>query len=345
MTDPLRRWLFLVVFLACTPALSETITQPSRWIGQVDARTGRFGWPGSGLELGFFGTRLDIVLTDTGRNSLIVEHGGKVRRIDLAKGEKTYSLARDFENRAHRIKLLRRTEGLFGATGFIKATTDGRFFQVDAPDRQLLVIGDSISAGYGIEGRDRNCRFSADSQNHYLTFAAVAARRFAADVTTLAISGRGLSRNYDGSTHKIMPELIDRLVSDRKPVRNWPRDTVSVIVVHLGTNDFGGGYRPVGFVAKYAAFLNELRTNSPKAVIYAAIGPMLDRAGFKAASRAIESAVTTRRAAGDTSLRFLVFPPGQQSYGCDWHPNAKTHRQMADLLAAAIERDLKWTAR
>ena len=331
-------------------ATAETVGAPSRWIGRTDPASGRFAWPGSGLELAFKGTRLEVVLDDPGDNSLVVEGAGEPRRLDLSKGRRSYLLAEGLEDRAHRVRLFRRTEGFFGATTFVEAATDGAFLPVAAPERQILVIGDSISAGYGIEGKSRDCRFSAATENQYLTYAAVAARGFGAEVTTLAVSGRGLVVNHDGTAKGTLPDLMARAIpteaASAAAVGKEKRaeDDPSLIIVHLGTNDFGGGKRPPGFDRDYAALLERLRQTHPSAFLYAAFGPMLAAADFEAADKAIAAAVAARRQAGDTAVRYLRFAPGKGGLGCDWHPNAKAHRRMAEQLSAAIAEDLGWDA-
>lgn len=336
----------MLLTLVPMAAKAETTAVPSRWIGRNDPQSGRFGWPGSGVELVFTGTRLVAVLEDGGRNSLVVEVDGSARRIDLSEGRHSYPLAEGLAAGRHEVRLLRRTEGLFGATTFISATTDGRFLPGRAPGRRILVIGDSISAGYGIEGENKDCSFSADTENHYLTYAARLARRFDAELVTLAASGRGLSRNHDGSTEGTMPDLMDRRVPSlrRTVTSKLPEDRkVVLVIVHLGTNDFGGGRRPSEFEADYTALLNRLRDRHPSAVLYAAIGPMLAMPDLKAALQAIDASVERRRREGDTALRRLQLTAGAANLGCDWHPNAKAHRQMAEQLSEAIAEDLGWT--
>jgi len=329
---------------ALAPARAEVVHQPARWIGRVDVATGSFGWPGSGLEIAFEGTRLSIAFADSGENSLVVESAGGARRLDLAAGQHEYVVVEGLATGIHRLRFIRRTEGLFGPTRFMEARTDGKFVDSAPPQRRILVLGDSISAGYGIEGADRHCKFSADTENHFLTYAAVAARGFGAETMTLAASGHGLLRSRDGNV-PALPALLDRAVPTRESPVPLPREAaVQAVVLHLGTNDFAAGRRPKDFEESYAALLQRLRQDHPDAFIYAAIGPMLSGNDLQAAEAAIAAAVERRRQGGEVALRFLRFPPVKGGLGCDWHPNVKAHGRMAEILTAAIVEDLGWGA-
>jgi lysophospholipase L1-like esterase len=334
----------LLLMQCVVPTRAEVAQRPARWIARVDVASGSFGWPGSGLEFVFEGTRLSVALVDGGKNSLVVEGPAGTRRLDLVAGHHDYVVAQGLSPGTHRLRLTRRTEGLFGPTRFVEARTDGQFLNSAPPQRRVLVLGDSISAGYGIEGANRHCGFSADTENQFLTFGAVTARDFGAESMTLAASGHGLLRSLDGDV-PALPALLDRAVPTQESPVPLPRErAVQAVVLHLGTNDFAGGRRPEEFEESYAALLQRLRQDHPDAFIYAAIGPMLGGSDMKAAETAIAAAVGRRRRAGETALRFLRFPPVKKGLGCDWHPNVKAHRRMAEILTAAIAEDLGWGA-
>lgn len=332
--------------ITASSAQAETVSAPSRWIGRVDLPFGRFSWPGSGFEIAFTGTRLEATLSDSGKNSLIVETDGVPRRVDLTMGVQTVVLADKLKPGPHSVKVFKKTEGNVGVLRFVGATADGAVTPVTPPTRQLLVIGDSISTGYGIEGADQSCRGSTDNENQYLTFGAVAGRRFGADVTTLAVTGRGLSRNYDGSSKDTIPKVMDRAISTEAMTagRAVAPEHYDAIVINLGTADYDGGNRPSDFVKEYQALLVKLRNAYPDAYIYASIGPLLPEDARRAAASDIDAALTARKAAGDNKLSFIYFDAIPNGFGCDWHPNAKAQAAMADQLSIYLQRDLKWLA-
>jgi len=339
--------LFLVWFPSAAFAeqgLAERFRLVGRFV-QPSPSAAVFAWPGSAIEIGFTGTRLDVSFRDTGRNSMVVELDGKPSRLDLKEGKHDYRVVEGAPQGRHLLRLIRRTEPMFGPTVFMGAVTDGTFEKPADKERSLFVIGDSISAGYGVEGKTTSCKFSADTENQYLTFGALVARAFDADVITAAVSGKGLVRNFGGGAKNTIPEIYLRGLPDRPGDLPFPRS--DVIVVHLGTNDFGEGGRPADFEKRYLAFLEQLRKEAPDAMIYAAIGPLLWGDDLEAAIRAVKGAVDARAAAGDDKLAFIAFkdPEGEAVRGCDWHPNAAGQEHMAELLGERLEEDLGWERR
>lgn len=333
--------------LAVSPPASALDTTGIRFVGRFDhsdPKGVRFGWPGSTIEFSFIGTTLSADLSDGGGNSYVVEvDGGAPSRIDLREGRGTYVLAKGLPSGSHRVRLVRRTEGFFAPTTFYGASTDGEFISIPVIGRKhMLVIGDSIAAGYGIEGASVDCPFSADTQNQYLSFPALIARSFDTDLTTLAWSGYGIVKNYGGGSETLL-SIMDRTLPTDPGSSAAPPEKAELIIVHVGTNDFteagaGKTFRPV-----YDALLKRLRAQHPNAMIYAAMGPMLPEDLLDEASRTVEAAVRARKTAGDGKIAFVQFLlPGRDHRGCHWHPNVEGHRRMAEILIRRIEEDLSW---
>ena len=63
--------------------------------------------------------------------------------------------------------------------------------------RKIEIVADSTATGYGIEGPDQYCGFSADTENHYIAYPALAARAVNAEVNTIGWSGIGVFRDND----------------------------------------------------------------------------------------------------------------------------------------------------
>ncbi|KTR06135.1 hypothetical protein NS365_08335 [Aureimonas ureilytica] len=322
-------------------AHSETAERPGRWIGQVDESRRLFDWPGSGAGFAIEGSRLSVRLGNQGENSLEIVVDGVSRRLDLRTGEQDYEIFDGTQGR-HQIKLLKRTEGDVGAVRLVSAETDGRFVPPQAPRRRILVIGDSISTGYGIEGRGPECLATPQTQNQMLTYAGQTAAALDAEATVLAASGRGLVRNYNGATEGTMRDLADRAVQSQAEPSHPAKGPFDLVLVHLGTNDFVKDGTPPGFGEAYEAGLRTLRQRYPDASIYALIGPMLAPDRFDAASRAIRSAVETRQRAGDRQVRFFPFAPPPTSFGCAWHPGVEGQRDMAERLIERVKADQGW---
>jgi len=342
-------YLFLlsVFCLVSDQSPAADSTQPSRWIGVVDEQTSSFGWPGSGFTVRFSGAALSVTLENSGRMSMIVDIDGSKTRLDLDAGRQSYQVASGLPQGMHLARLTRRAENISGDTTFVSASTDGAFLPDRPADRKLLIVGDSISVGYGLEGQGVACPPNADLTNSDLTYGALTARHFNADLATIAVSGIGISKNDPGLATPTMIRMLD------KPTPSTPQDAgaaikdagpFQIVVVNLGTNDFGGGKRPTSFVADDRTLLARIRALQPQALIYAVLGPMLDTADFAAAEQAINDAVRLRQQDGDRNIQYLRLKNGLSTgLGCDWHPNAEAHRVLADIFTNAIRHDTGWS--
>lgn len=300
-------------------------------------------WPGSGFETRLNGKLLTATIEDFGDNWLNVEVDGQVRRVDLRPGVSTYTL---FSGPAgpHTIRVTRRTGSPSGATRVHDIHADGTLQAPAAPDRRILVIGDSITSGYGIEGADQTCRYTHATQNADLAYPALIARNFGADLHSISADGRGLVRNYAGED-PAMSLVAWRMLPDSTP--RWPTATYQpqVIVVNLGASDFAAGDPGDGFDNAYITLLKKLRAAYPVAHIYAAFGSMLYGKAYEAARNSVKGAVEDMRLHHDTRVSFIEFslPADGHRFGCDWHPGIDAHRAMAASLEDQIEKDLGWT--
>jgi lysophospholipase L1-like esterase len=327
--------------------LSEIeIADSVRFVGRVRPGVGgsqEFAWSGTGFELDLDGGRLEAVLGDSGETWLEVELNGERRTLDLDPGEHAYMLV-DAPPGSYRVRVTRRTEANSGRTVLETLRTDGRATPTEAPARRILVIGDSISAGYGVEGLDRSCPFSFASENANATYAALAARALGADLHTVAASGRGVIRNYGDDDRATMPELY-RL--DMPGGEVWPSEAFRphVVVIHLGTNDFAGNDPGMAYIDGYARLLAGIESDYPDARIIASIGPLPDDRVLANTQVAIKRAIAAHVAAGGREASFLTFEWAREGrvFGCDWHPGADTHAAMAELLQRRLEQELGWS--
>ncbi|HOY79330.1 MAG TPA: GDSL-type esterase/lipase family protein [Hyphomonadaceae bacterium] len=324
---------------------AAALAQPARTLGRVEpvgASGFRMEWPMSGLEARFTGGVLTAVIEDTGNNWLNVDIDGLVTPVALSKGRKTYQLFSGAPG-AHIVRVTRRTGALAGATTFVSLTATG-LTPTEAPTRRMLVIGDSISAGYGVEGADQHCSYSTATQNAGTAWPALLARAYQTDLQLIAVDGRGVYRNYSGG-ERTMPALMQLQLPSGKT--SWRgKFSAQLVIVHLGTNDFDKGDPGPNFRAAYQSLLLKVRLEQPDAEIIAAIGGMLDPEKLAMAKKAIEGAVAARRTAGDRKVTFVYLDPptGGRRFGCDWHPGKDAQSYMARTLQSAIEGTLGWRA-
>ncbi len=302
-------------------------------------------WPGSGFEARFSGTQLTATIDDWGSNWLNVEIDGVVTKLDLRPGVNTYTL---FSGPAgdHKIRVTRRTGAQVGPTRFLDIRAKGDLTPTETPERRILVIGDSITSGYGVDCMERTTRYSHDTQNADRAYPALLAKTFGADLHSVSFDGRGLIRNFSGDD-----ETMDTVAWRTLPDANakWPASVwkPQVVIINLGSNDFWGGDPGDQFDSAYVKMIRDLRASYPDAEIVGTIGSLLDADNYRAARTSIQGAVETVKAGGDAKVSFIELKPSRSPlrYGCDWHPGADAQKDMAGQVQALIEKKLGWTAK
>lgn len=293
-------------------------------------------WPGSGVRFIARGSSVSLRFNNAGHNRVRIDIEGRSEIIDLAEGVSRIEVA--VPDGVGEVQVRRLNDLRAGALA-LEAITPIDKIVAQAPQKNgILLLGDSISVGYGVDGSDQTCRFSFDTENHSLTFGALTADAFDAELTTIAVSGRGLVRNWANSATPTIPDLWTAWSASV----NLPSNLA--IIVNLGTNDFNG-YRPgAAFVDAYVKLIVDLKRAYPNAPIYLATGPMLSPEDLVA----LESAVDAARAKArldegiDTGRLFFALSSGGHVFGCDWHPGRDTHRGMAQILIERLEADLGW---
>lgn len=314
------------------------------YVGRHDASDPghvRMGWSGVGAVFRFTGTGASVRLDDKGRYFTVVVDGAVQATLATSPGEQSYPLAQGLPAGEHTIELYRRTEGSFGPTVLLGVDLEGELLAPPPVQRRIEIIGDSITCGYGDEGVSP-CNFSAETENHYLTYGAVAARALGAELSTVAWSGKGVVNNFGDDVFEPLPTIYDRLLaSDAAPWDfSWQPDAV---VINLGTNDFSTGNDPpeAVFVPAYVGFLEHLRSVYPDAFILA-IAPTLFGAEAQMVAGYLQSAVDQRHAAGDAAVAFADVNVEWIGSGCDGHPTVATHAAMGAKLAATLQAQLGW---
>ncbi|HSY41272.1 MAG TPA: SGNH/GDSL hydrolase family protein, partial [Polyangia bacterium] len=241
--------------------------------------------------------------------------------------------------------LLRDSEGRAGASQISKiAVGSGKLLSPpEAPARLLEFVGDSITAGYGNLGTSANCEYSVETQSFEQTYGAVAGRFVTADVSAVAVSGRGVYRNFDKTTEGTMPLLFGQTLAN-DPAPQWkPVAAPDVVVVNLGTNDFVGDDPGADFDNAYERFAQELRESRPGSYLLFTVGPMLEGPALTHVRDTILAVALARRSQGDDRVGMLEFPREEPAdLGCGYHPNAGKHHAMGEQLAGFLSQTLGW---
>ncbi len=206
----------------------------------------------------------------------VMVDGEILGKVALEKNETSVSLVSGLKPGVHVLTMVRRTEPQIGEWTFLGFEIGGTLLEpAPLPARKIAVIGDSITAGSGIEAANNSaeCSLGAFEQeasdgwgipfhNANLAYGPIAARMLDAQFHVAGVSGIGLIRNYT-SVYDIrpMPAVYDLLYLEKDPLAGlsggggmggmieigeehlWDHDLYvpDAIVVALGTNDFSLG--------------------------------------------------------------------------------------------------------
>jgi lysophospholipase L1-like esterase len=213
--------------------------------------------------------------------------------------------------------------------------------------KRLEVVGDSISAGFGVGCATNGEAFTYATENNYLTYQAIAARRLGAEVFTMAWSGIGMYRDVGGSTTSAstpqMPVRYLRTIpSSDASTWAFAKYTPGAVVILLGTNDFAQGDPGQPFLTAYVDFAAGVRMRYPAARMYFSVSPMLSTERRTALKNYLGQVVAARNGSGDSNVAIIEFPPVAPNAWACGHPNAATHVIMANLLEQTLKTDLGW---
>ncbi len=315
------------------------------WVGRTDtsdpSRT-RVGWSGGGFVVRFDGTGVSARMDDAARYFTVVVDGAVQPNLATSPGEQDYAIATGLAPGEHTVEVYRRTEGSFGPTSFVSVDIEGELLAPPPVERRIEIIGDSITCGYGNEGASP-CSFSAETENHYMTYGAIAARAVGAELSTVAWSGKGIIYNYGNDTNEPLPYVYDRtLATDGALVWDfaWQPD---VVAVNLGTNDFSTDGDPTQelFVGAYTDFAAHLRSVYPNAYILL-LAPSLFGDELTMVEGYLQQVVDNRIAANDTQIDWANINVEWIGSGCDGHPTVATHEGMAGRLVEELGLHLGW---
>jgi lysophospholipase L1-like esterase len=306
----------------------------------------KFSWPGSTIAATFTGTGISAQLSDSvGSNSFaVVVDGAAHTTFATQAGTQTYALASGLASGQHTLSLVKRTESYDGIVQLLGLMPTGGAL-VASPEpyaRRIELIGDSITCGYGILGGA--CKNpSVDEEDWTQTAGALVASELHAEATTIAYSGIGMYRNYNGDTTNQMPTRFLLTLAD-VPTSTWAFATPQpdVVVIDLGTNDFATNDPGTAFQTAYTTFLQqELRVHYPSAYVIVALSPMLSGTSRTQAKTYLTNVVSAMTAAGDHRVVYFEYDV-ETSTGCQSHPDVATNQAMAAKIVPVIEQLTGW---
>ena len=342
-----------------------------KWVGRfLHLPDGdHFSWSGSEIVARFIGTSLEVTLTHSGTSphspvffTAIVD-GRAAQRFSLQEGTQKILLASHLSaSQVHDVMLMRETEGWAGVSIFqgFDFGPGGALLAPYSPTKQRMeIIGDSISAGYGVLGTTPGCHFTTETESAFSTYGSRLSRALGMDLTTIAYSGKGVLRNYQGQPddpsnptmfHDFLYALTPHIyTSQQNDEGHFLFDFSSVtpadlVLINLGTNDFASGPpNEPDFTDAYVRLLRLVRAHYPAAEIVSTLGPMMSGDPLSLALIGIQNACSVLARAGDSKIHFLPLMPQDPAIGtgCDTHPNVAEAAVMAATLLPGLEKLLQ----
>jgi len=281
-----KLFLFLTceVFFLASSALRASVTispadpriQYSGRIDFSDPKSPVFDWPGVSITTRFRGTSIGFLLQD-GQNNFDVQVDGNPVTVWVTRPSQTLYSLEGLAPDEHEVRIVKRTEALFGPTVFQGLVLEKAVDLLEPParpKRKIEIIGDSWVCGYGNEGASVLCPDLRPFENADKSFGALLARDLKAEYHLVAYSGKGVIRNWAEKgpvSPNPFPPLFDRVL-ESAPQSRWDfsRWIPDAVIVHLGLNDFSTEPQADAgnFVRQYALLLQHLRQVYPQASLF-----------------------------------------------------------------------------
>jgi len=331
-----------------------------RYLGRIDSSDPEeyaFYYPGIEIRAAFTGASCFLLLGNESfgaqdvngnphSNYYNVFIDDSLAVIEVPEGKQVIKVAENLNDTVHLLRLYKRTEAVCGRATFRGIGLDPGAGLVPwpaaPPALRIEFVGNSITCGYGNEGDDASCGFTAATENNYLSYGSIAARRLDAEYVAVAYSGKGVIQNYDRSAQETLPEIYQRInPSDTASQWDFALWKPDIVILNLGTNDFAHELPDsAAFVTAYASFLKRIAAYYPGVRIVCLMGPMINDSwppGLKAATVCrsyIKAAM--KLAATPYTVFFEMSTQGPYGFGCDYHPNIRQHQKNAEELSAFI---------
>ena len=174
------------------------------------------------------------------------------------------------------VKVMKLTEMQYGAVQIHSVDTDGNIKPTEPKERKLLFIGDSITAGYGVNGEQSDTVFTTKTEDVTKAYPYLTAKEVSADPWYVCWSGGGIISRWIPPetelplTDILMPELFET----GKDLDFIP----GLISINLGTNDASYTRDDEGrkekFGARYLAFVRRISEVYPDTPILLQYGLM-----------------------------------------------------------------------
>jgi hypothetical protein len=358
-------WLIFIVGFPQAPSESRSTFLPNNpsihYTGRIDFKDPqkpRLSGAGCCLQFQFIGPECTIFLRDQGLNGnhgylAIVIDGQYQRRIRTSRDQSRYVIAKNLPRIRHSVVICKATESQNGYIEFIGISCEKIIPPEKVPRRRIEFIGNSITCGMGLDQSQLPCGQGEwyDQTNAWLAFGPITARRLDAEWLLSAVSGIGLTRNWNGES-PTMPQVYRNTYLNTDSTSIWAATAFvpDLIAISLGTNDFSAGdgsylrtpLDSTHFVGEYIRFIKMLRSRYPAAQLVCLSSPVLE-AGKNNRLIVYLQAVVEHFRAVEMDARIARFTFSRiYNMGCSGHPDREDHELMAGELAPFLKSLMGW---
>jgi lysophospholipase L1-like esterase len=357
------RYKYFIVYVAlltgfnCAAQTTLKFKDPHiHYMGRIAMRdsAAELSWSANSIKINFTGTGVSATLRDerADNNYNVIIDGKVISKLHPEVSKKDYVLASGLPAGKHTLELFKRTEWAMGKTWFYQFKLDKGGKILAAPvthTRKIEFFGNSITCGYADEDTTGQDRGTSAFENGYISYAALTARHYNAELYNTSKSGIGITVSW---FPLIMPEMYDRLdATDPDSKWDFSKYTPDLVVINLFQNDswivtqhdneqfkarFGTTAPTEDFIINaYRRFVKSVRSKYPKAQILCILGSMDATKEGSPWPLYITKAVT---GLNDQKIH-THFIPYKNTSG---HPSAKEQQAMANDLIGFIDKTLKW---
>ena len=233
--------------------------------------------------------------------------------------------------------------------------TDGRIVPLEEQGPKVEFIGDSITCGYGVEGKNELEDFTTATENAGKSYAGLVTEWMGLESMLTCFSGYGIVSGYTDdperrNTDELAPPYYERagrnefvLPCGKRP-EEIPWDFAAwqpeKILINLGTNDLSWCSdrepRKEMFRKQYKDFLKTVRKNNPGAMILCVLGVM----GTGLNETMVRAVNEYRMENGDPRIHSMTLQEQDATrygYGSNYHPNEKSQQRLAEKIEAFIQ--------
>jgi hypothetical protein len=287
-------------------------------------------------------------------NFISIELDGEYEgRLLISESINEYLVAKDLIDTIHTLIVCKATESFTGYVEFQGLICKELLPPGDLPQRKIEFIGNSITCGAEMDTTDFSCGSDQyhDRHNAYLSYGPRLARSLYADWVLSAVSGMGLTRNWNDEGPGL-PAFYDNLYLNNDSSFQWNKKDYNPQLVNicLGTNDNSEGDDSYDrkeldsgqFVDAYIVFIKRIRNKYPKAHICLINSPVFDGDTRNKFSGYLSKVVNTlKKENGGKNISYFSYTK-QYNNGCTGHPSVEDHKEMARELFPFVKKMMNW---